>query len=115
LPLSYLMRTVRTMGVKVGLIGPARGTGSPRVLLETSLLAALVAALCPRDGLSLPEFVDAVYTHTGLIVGAPSGDWMAREALERAAVGIDDPDSLLATAQDRLADRLLRAGLARKF
>lgn len=114
LPVSYLTRTIRTMGSKVGLVGPASG-GRPRLNLETSVLAALTAAVLGGEEKSLEDFVAATYQSSGLIIGKVACEGAVRDRLENALGGIAEVDQVLEDAHQRLGARLVRAGLAREY
>jgi hypothetical protein len=112
-PTSYVAKGIRSMGRKIGFIGPDRGTGVPRFLCETPLLGTLVAGLCPESGVSLDEFVDICRVQLGLIFGPGSNDALAAtlQLWEGAGIG----DELLRDNQEALRRRLVRAGLAREY
>jgi hypothetical protein len=112
-PEEFLTRGFRTMGRKVGFIGPDRGFGTPRFLCETPLLGTLVAGLCSRESREFTDFVDQARTRLGLILGPGSRDDLAEQLglWEGAGVG----RRILRDNEERLRQRLLRAGLAQEY
>lgn len=114
MPPEWLAQGLRKMGRKIGFIGPDRGRGTPRFLLETPVLGALVTGLCQeRERLSLTDFVDRARERLGLVLGPGSRPdlttalpcWTSRGA---ASVQLKEN-------QELLKQRLLRAGLAREY
>lgn len=108
-----LTRGFRTMGRKIGFIGPDRGAGAPRFLCETPLLGTLVAGLCPPGGTEFTAFVDLVRERLGLVFGCGTRDDLVERLglWEGAGVG----RRLLLENQEALRQRLIRAGLAREY
>ena len=124
--LSTLLRAaefaqiVKYMCNKVGLAGPSRGVGLPRLWLETSYLASLVAGLVDEDeGLTAREWVGRAYDELGLVMGPVELKEEARthlqRAVERAHGDANQLDELLEDALARISQRLVAAGLARQF
>jgi hypothetical protein len=113
---EYLGRTVKLIGSKVGLAGPTRGGGRPRIYLETGLLNALVTGLVRPDEeeITFAEFIYRLWAATGIVCGYDS-----RMNLDFSAVlGTGDPDiapGLLQSSSKALQDRMISAGLARRF
>lgn len=113
---EYLGRTVKLIGSKVGLAGPTRGGGRPRIYLETGLLNALVTGLVRPDEeeITFAEFIYRLWATTGIVCGYDS-----RMNLDFSAVlGTGDPDiapGLLQSSSKALQDRMISAGLARRF
>jgi hypothetical protein len=112
-PAAFLTRGLRSMGRKVGFIGPDRGAGSPRFLAETPLLGTLVASVCRQQTMDFEDFVDRVRTNFGLIFGPGTQDDLAHRLglWKGSAIG----RRLLRDNQDALRQRLVRAGLAREY
>jgi hypothetical protein len=112
--LPHLSRSMRLMGTKAGFVGPMRGTGQPRFVMETPLLAILTrAVLDDEDSIPFGDFVDRLRDRLGLIVGFGGGAALP----SRARVF---PSAQVAETQLRQMERLLRhrmvqAGLAREF
>ena len=113
---EYLGRTVKLIGSKVGLAGPTRGGGRPRIYLETGLLNALVTGLVRPDEeeITFAEFIYRLWSTTGIVCGYDS-----RMNLDFSDVlGTGDPDiapGLLQSSSKALQDRMISAGLARRF
>lgn len=114
LPIATLRQAVRSIGVKVGLVGPQRGAGQPRMLLETPVLAALVDAVTDRE-MSLQEFTQAVYDSTGLILGPVDLKPGQASRVEADSTSLGDQEEMLFASQDHLTYRMTQAGLARQF
>jgi hypothetical protein len=110
---SATTKGFRSMGKKIGVIGPDRGFGSPRLLGETPLLVTLVNGLCTSRSLELSEFVDLARTELGFVMGPGTHSNLAKELglWESAAIG----RRLLRENQNALQRRLIRAGLARQY
>lgn len=110
---AILTRGFRSMGRKIGFIGPDRGYGAPRFLCETPLLGTLVAALCPPSGIDFETFVDRAREQLGLVFGPGTDD----KGVERLALweGAGIGRRLLVHNADALRGRLVRAGLAREY
>lgn len=112
-PEAFLVRGFRSMGRKVGIVGPDRGAGTPRFMCESVLLGTIVHMLCPPSGMDLETLVDAAREKLGLVFGSGTATRLeTRLGLwESAATG----RRLLRDNQDALRRRLLRAGLARQY
>lgn len=114
LPADLIRRGVKSMGFKVGLCGPQR-KGDPRLLLETGFLTAMVSYIC-TSSMTLDELIDEVYLRFGLVVGQPRGvsvgAWDKMEALCGQQF---DLEQQLYHARNDLQDRLISAGLARRY
>lgn len=120
LPEEHMLRSVRTLGVKVGCAGPPRGRAamSPRFVLETSFLTALVSYVLRDDNgqTTLADFVDRVYADFGLLVGKPSNlEAVTGERLARLAGPSQDVSSILDHARSCLEERLVASRLARRY
>ena len=113
---EYLGRAVKSIGGKVGLAGPTRGGVRPRIYLETGLLNALVTGLVQPDEeeITFTEFIYRLWAATGIVCGYDS-----RMTLDFSVVlGTTDPNiapGLLQSASKVLQDRMISAGLARRF
>ena len=114
-PLEHLTRSVRSMGVKVGFVGPARGFGKPRFTLETPLLATLTRALVADDK-SIPfgEFIIRARKELGLVMGS-SGLGDLPPAVSAAFSSDVMARQQLRLLEERLRLRMIEAGLAREF
>jgi hypothetical protein len=115
LPRKVLTKAIRTMGVKAGLVGPARGRGASRLMVEASLLSAIVTAVCGEESMNLRDFVAAVHSQLGLVLGVVELSSAQRRELEAIVAGIDDVDRVLQNLEELLKERLIRAGLAKRF
>ncbi|MGH7705194.1 MAG: hypothetical protein ACRENY_04940 [Candidatus Dormibacteria bacterium] len=113
-PLAHLSRGIRSTGNKIGFVGPVRGIGHPRFVLETPLLATLAQALVPLDrSLSFDDFVRAMRVDLGLIVGIGPKDQVPVGA---RVFGSDQvARQRLGLLGEQLRLRLIQAGLAREF
>jgi hypothetical protein len=113
-PIEHLSRGVRAMANKVGFVGPVRGTGQPRFVLETPLLATLARALVPAGGsLAFEDFVRAMRTQLGLIVGINRNDAVPDGARVFGTEQV--ARQRLDVLGEHLRTRLIHAGLAREF
>ncbi len=111
---SFLTQGLRSMGTKLGFIGPDRGAGIPRFVCETPLLGTLVSGMCPPEGMDFEDFVDQARWQFGLVFGLGTDDGVARRLSplwESVGVG----RGLLRENQEALRQRLVRAGLAREY
>jgi hypothetical protein len=113
-PIEHLSRGLRAMANKVGFVGPVRGFGQPRFVLETPLLATLARALvAPSGSLAFDDFVRAMRTQLGLIVGINQRDKIPAGA---RVFGSDQvARQRLGVLGEHLRLRLIQAGLAREF
>jgi hypothetical protein len=113
-PIEHLSRGLRAMANKVGFVGPVRGFGQPRFVLETPLLATLARALVATSGsMAFDDFVRAMRTQLGLIVGINQRDKIPAGA---RVFGSDQvARQRLGVLGERLRLRLIQAGLAREF
>lgn len=113
-PVELLSRGVRAMANKVGFVGPVRGTGQPRFVLETPLLATLARALVPAgESLAFEDFVRAMRTRLGLIVGISRKDAVPDGARVFGTEQV--ARQRLDVLGEHLRTRLIHAGLAREF
>ena len=113
-----LQRAIRAFGNKVGFTAPNRGFGQPRFVAETPLLATITRTLIPV-GSSLPfdQFVREARERIGLVFGI-SGLETTLDALPPSADVFGSPRRAwehLSALQERLRQRLIRAGIAREF
>jgi hypothetical protein len=111
---EHLTRAVRVMGTKVGFVGPVRGIGRPRFVLETPLLATITRSLVqPDNSVPFHEFVVRARERLGLIIGGSRLEDLPLGAMvfpsERVA------RQQLAALEERLRIRMIQAGLAREF
>jgi hypothetical protein len=109
---SELSKALRTTGRKLGIVAPDRGAGAPRFVVETPLLASLVAALCPAETLPFQDFVDTARDRLGLIFGPGSLEQLpVRDLWESSGIARQQ----LRDNQEMLRVRLVRAGLATEY
>jgi hypothetical protein len=113
-PIEYLSRAYRTIGRMLGFVGPDRGAGNPRFLLETPVLGALVESTMEEgETMSFEDWIDRVYERFGLVLGfGRTTD--PRELLSE----LDRPNPLIRAiqeSQDALRLRLVLAGLAVEY
>ena len=114
-PLSSFSSAFRTLSGKVGLAGPIKGTGEPRIFFETNFLDSLVFFLS-KHGDSFGDFVDNCFENLGIIVGRPSTiDLDDMDRLQALAGRIADVDECLDLAHENMRLRLVRSGLAKEF
>jgi hypothetical protein len=103
------------MGSKVGFVGPVRGFGKPRFILETPLLATIANVLV-GDEASLPfkAFVVRAREQLGLVLGDPD-----MESLPPAVLSAFPSEAMarqqLGRLEGRLRHRMVQSGLAREF
>jgi hypothetical protein len=111
---SEYARRVRSLGANIGLTGPDRGTGSPRLLVDTPLLGVLVRGIVGSGSMEFDDFVSEVAKRFGLVFGVGTEESIA-DKLE--SVGSDGYDTyeILQRNQELLRERMLRAGLARSY
>ena len=111
---NHLQLAIKSLGYKCGFSAPQRN-GAPRLVLETSMLTALVRFFGDREMTSI-EFSDRIHDEVGLIVGGPSqlGD-IARERLMRISSNNIDIEEALQDNHEALNRRLVRSGLARQY
>jgi hypothetical protein len=112
-PSGFLTKGFRSMGRKIGIVGPDRGFGSPRFLCETPLIGTLVAGLCPSTGLEFADFVDTARERLGLVVGLGRREELAGELRLWESAGT--ARRLLRENEEALRQRMVRAGLAREY
>ena len=113
-PPDQMASGLRSMGRKVGFVGPDRGAGLPRFLMETPLLGTLVVGLVPPgQALSFASFIDLCRSQLGLVLGPGSDSGTAARLglWEGAGIG----GRLLQENQELLRRRLIRAGLATEY
>jgi hypothetical protein len=103
----------RSMGVKVGFIGPDKGAGSPRFLCETPLLGTIVAGICPPNGIDFEGFVDLARERLGIVFGPGTRDDIVERVGVWDSIGIGRKQ--LVQNQEALRHRMIRAGLAREY
>jgi hypothetical protein len=98
----------------LGLVGPDRGAGNPRFLLETPVLAMLVQGTMEKgETLSLEEWIDRVNERFGLILG------IGRQVKPHELLAdIERPgplDRAIRESHEHLRVRLIVAGLAVEY
>ena len=109
-----LARRVRSLGGNIGLTGPDRGIGSPRLVLDTPLLGVLVRGVVGVGTMDFEKFISELTERFGLVLGLGVDDSIA-DRIE--IIGSDGYDAyeILKRNQDLLRERLLRAGMARAY
>jgi hypothetical protein len=113
-PAGHLERGFRSMGAKIGMAGPDRGNGAPRLLFETPILALFVdAALGEDDRLQYEDWLDKLFEQFGFICGR--GRKHDYEQL-LSPLGSQGPLSrALDSNHEALRRRMIRAGLAIEY
>lgn len=112
-PLSHLVKSVKYIGTKSGLVWPSRRS-SPRLVLDTNFLTSLVSFIGHQD-MSVGEFVAEVNLKLGLIMGytgVTEGEILHLEHIAGRKLEVRD---LLVKAEKMLTLRLVSAGLARQY
>jgi hypothetical protein len=113
-PAGHLERGFRSMGSKIGFAGPDRGGGSPRFVLETPVLAALVdVTLGETRATRFEDWVDLLYESFGIIVGR--GRAYDFEALLYPLESPGIVARALDANHDAVRRRMIRAGLAIEY
>lgn len=114
-PFEHVATGIRSMGRKVGLIGPDRGYGVPRFLVETPLLGTIVSGLFRKGERNIPfaDFVDRARIDLGLVFGPGSDETLVdRLGLwEGSGMG----RKLMLQNENALRLRMIRAGLATEY
>jgi hypothetical protein len=112
-PSAFVSSALRSTGRMIGIAGPDRGTGAPRFVLETPILALLVRATASEKPIVYADWLDRVYERFGLVLGfGNTHDF--REML----ADLDEPmpvERALAANHEQLRVRLIRAGLAVEY
>jgi hypothetical protein len=113
-PLDHLSKYYRTVGRMLGIAGPDRGFGSPRLLLETPLLGSLVeGTLFIGQTLSYEEWIDEIYKRFGIILGF--GRETDPHELLRGLDRAGPLDRAIRESHEALRLRLITAGLAIEY
>jgi hypothetical protein len=112
-PEADLAPGVRTMGRKIGFVGPDRGAGIPRFGFETPLLGTLVQGLVPDEGMDYEDFVDTLRVRLGIVVGPGSELSLASDLGFWSSSG--RARDALRQNQETLRRRLIRSGMAREY
>jgi len=113
-PAGHLERGFRSMGAKIGMAGPDRGSGAARLLFEIPILALVVdAALGDSDHLQYEQWIDRLFDTFGFICGR------GREHDYEKILSPLGPRGTISRALDSnheaLRRRLIRAGLAIEY
>lgn len=113
-PQASLEQGCRVIGRMIGMAGPERGSGAPRFLLETPILALLVSATSSSEGpLPYSEWLDAVYGQFGIVLGL--GERLnSVEVLRPLGFG-GSLQRALEENHEILRQRLVRCGLAVEY
>jgi len=119
-PVGEWERGVHGVGRTIGAAGPElrRSRGGYRFVLETPVLSLLVQATVPgghdkEEGLLFDEWIDKVFDDFGIVLGKGRSQRLVGllTRFETEELLVD----LLATNQEELRQRMLRAGLAVEF
>lgn len=111
---AELARRVRSLGTNIGLTGPDRGFGSPRLVVDTPLLGVLVRGIVGAGSMEFEQFVTTLTARFGLVLGLGEDDSIASRMEQLGSDGYDAYE-LLVRNQELVRERLLRAGLARAY
>ena len=111
---TELARRVRSLGANIGFVGPDRGTGNPRLFLDTPLLGVLTKGVIGHDSMDFRTFVTTLAKKFGLVLGLGDDDSIADKVNIVGSGGLD-PDEVLAKNQEVFRERLVRVGLARTY
>ena len=110
-------RFLRVLGCRVGLLYPhfAGATRDKRVRPSVPVLDVLVRCCVPAgESISLPEFLERLWTRFGLIVGGRRDEgWDDGAFLARHEIMVDTPELIENT--ERLVDELVAMGLAKRY
>jgi hypothetical protein len=110
-----LTRRVRSLGANIGLAGPDRGFGSPRLFFDTPLLGVLTKGIIGNSrSMDFRDFVTEIANQFGLVVGTGNDPGLS-DHLDLVGSGGLDPEDILARNQEQLRKRLVRVGLARTY
>jgi hypothetical protein len=113
-PPGHLERGYRTFGRMIGLAGPDRGSGSPRLLLETPILALLVSATTGvSERVPFADWLDRLYEQYGLIVGI--GTRVDTMTILRSLASSGNVERALIANHESLRLRLVESGLAVEY
>src|SRR5690606_2619939 len=74
---SELARRFRSLGANIGFAGPDRGTGNPRLVLDTPILGVLVRGIVGIGTMEFDAFVSELKDRFGLVVGLGRDDSVA--------------------------------------
>jgi hypothetical protein len=113
-PKSEFARRVRSLGANIGLVGPDRGTGNPRVVIDTPLLGVLVRAIVGTGSMEYRAFLREVRNRFGLVFGLSDDPDIVSDLDLMGSDGLDQYE-ILAANEELLRERMLRAGLARSY
>ncbi len=114
MPESHLALAVKSLGYKCGFSAPQRN-GAPRLVLETSMLSALVHFFGESD-MTSQELASRIHSETGMIVGNPHN--ITKHTIENLiAISSNnvDVEEALQSNQSLLDERLVKSGLARQY
>ena len=113
-PIEYVARAYRTFGRMLGMVGPDRGTGNPRFILETPVLGLLAeSTLESGENLAFEDWIDRVYDRFGIVLG-----FGRNTDPEELLSNLDRPAPLrraLKESHNELRQRLVLAGLAVEY
>jgi len=112
-PISHLIKAVRGIGTKSGLVWPSRKS-QPRFILDSNFLTALVSFIGYQD-MPVEDFVAEVNSKLGLILGysgVTESEIIHLELIVGRKLEVRD---LLVKAEKMLTLRLVSAGLARQY
>lgn len=113
---EVLAQRLRGLATKIGFAAPDKGTGGIRIALDTPLLGVLVDGLISGASMPFEQFVSALRTELGLVVGVGEDDSFVPE-LETETFGSHGRSiyEVLMENEQSFRQRLLRSGLARTY
>ena len=111
---SHLLLAVKSLGYKCGFSAPQRN-GAPRLVLETSMLSAIVQFFGEAD-MTSQDLATKIHGEVGVIVGYPTNvTSSAQNRLTLISGGSLDIEEALQRNQYLFDERLVQSGLARQY
>jgi|GEM_PF-1452164 len=104
-------RRLRVLCNKIGFAAPERGA-TTKLVVDTPLLEVIVSGIAGSTTMTFEQFVDALASRFGLVVG-PGSDGALADRLKQSIGDPGDTEHTLRSNEDQLRRRLLRVGLAR--
>ena len=111
---AEMARRVRSLAANIGLAGPDRGTGNPRLVIDTPLLGVLVRGMLGRETMEFRSFIKELTDRFGLVIGPGLDEGVIDRANIIGSSGTDPLDVAFGN-QERFRQRLIRVGLARAY